>query len=550
VQKLHLVGFTTDHDGLILSARKSARSGGYLLNVDDTLAEAVDAYRARQEELGATKNGRADREESRLGISEIQARLRRGKSVKDIAKDAGVSPEWIERFAAPVFAEKAQVIDYVRNAALRRPRLGASSLRVGDAIRHNLAERGVALSGAEFAEGWTTHQLPNGRWTVRFKVRYRGADKTLRYDLRGVGQEITAYDQLTRQLSYVAPPARKAAPRPAAAAPAGDDEKKRAQVSTGFRPEPAKGKATSRSAKERERAAKAMTQAAAKRSVESEKAAARKARERAQALARREREAKAEALRREKEAAARAKEAAAAARAAAVAAARREREDAAAAEARRVAREEAREAARAKAIKAVRSRPAAKKATQPAAKRAAKPADKARTAAAVRKRGAAAEEATRTRTSKARTPSAATVAKRAAASPAKAATKAPARTATPVAKAAKSTPAKSTPAKSTPVKVAPATRKASSNGRPREADRVAEPPPTAAARVDPARLCGATDSYGPEGARALFRAGLVEPASGDDVTAETARPEIRTDRPAPSGVRFMGRRRRRQLRAD
>jgi hypothetical protein len=100
------------------------------------------------------------------------------------------------------------------------------------------------------------------------------------------------------------------------------------------------------------------------------------------------------------------------------------------------------------------------------------------------------------------------------------------------------------------VKIAPSAKRASTNGRPREATRVAEPRPTAAARVDPARLGGATDAYGPEGARALFRAGLVEPATGEDITAETPRPEIRPDRPAPSGVRFMGRRRRRQLRAD
>ncbi|MDQ2649526.1 MAG: hypothetical protein M3Z03_08220, partial [Actinomycetota bacterium] len=76
--------------------------------------------------------------------------------------------------------------------------------------------------------------------------------------------------------------------------------------------------------------------------------------------------------------------------------------------------------------------------------------------------------------------------------------------------------------------------------------RDAEPPPSPAARVDPAKLGGATDSYGPEAQRALFRAGLAEPASGDDVTAETPRPGTPEDRPA----RFMGRRRRRQLRAD
>jgi len=34
MQKLHLVGFTPDHDGLILSARKGAKSGKFVVSVD------------------------------------------------------------------------------------------------------------------------------------------------------------------------------------------------------------------------------------------------------------------------------------------------------------------------------------------------------------------------------------------------------------------------------------------------------------------------------------------------------------------------------------
>lgn len=517
VQKLHLVGHTTDHDGLILSARRGARSGGYVLEVDDAVAEAIDAYRARKDERGAPSNGRSDRAESRLPISEIQARLRRGKSIKDIAKDAGVSPEWVERFSAPVLAERARVIDYVRLASLRRPRLGQSSQRVGDAIRSNLAERGVAISQAEFDDGWTSQQLPNGKWTVRFKVRYRGADKTLRFDLKGVGAEIVAHDQLTQQLSYVAPPIRKPTPVKAAAVPVDDDGKKRAVVSTGFRPDP-DVKPVSRPAKERERAAKEMSKAAARRAGESERAAARKARERAQALAKQARQAEAEASRREKEDAARKKAVAAAARVAADEAARRERELAVATAARNAERARVREAARQRAVKAVKSRQSPKGAAKAAAKAKAKPADKARTAAAVRKRSAAAEEAARKRAVQPRLPTATTEAK----SSATAAAKAPARK--------------------------PASQRAAT--RP-----TSEPRPTAAARVDPARLAeagAAVEAYGPEATRALFRAGLAERAAPTQIddTAETPRPEVAPEQPVRPEVRLMGRRRRRQLRAN
>lgn len=545
MQKLHLVGFTTEHDGLILSARKSARSGGYLLQVDKGLLEAVEAYRAHQADQGPDEGAARDRVQSRLSVGEVQARLRRGKSVKDVAKEAGVTPEWVERFAAPVFAERAQIIDFVRTSALRRPRLGPSAHPIGEALRRNLAERGVALSVQEFAEAWSAHQLPNGTWTVRFKVRYRGADKTLRFDLRGVGREITADEPLTKQLAYVAPPVKAKAPVAApvaapvelAVAPTEDEPKKRAQVSTGFRPVPA-GKATSRPAKEREKAAKAMTKAAAKRAVEGERAAARRAKEKAQAQARAEREAQQAAQRKAKEAAARARAAAAAARAAAAEAAKREQAEAAAAAKKAAERERARAKAKTAAEQQAKARVAAKKATAKAATTTAAGARKAApakasgattagsavaTTPAARRRAAAAETARRDPAATPRTPSPATTAKRAAADrPA----------ASPTRRPAEGSPTRR-PASGSPTR------------RP-----VAEPPPTPAARVDPTRL-GPPGSYGPEASRALFRAGLAEPAA--DQAGPPTRPvpavpaDAAEDRPE---VRLLGRRRRRQLRAD
>ena len=46
MQKLHMVGFTTDHRGLIFSIRRGAKSGGYVVNVDAAIIEAVDELKA------------------------------------------------------------------------------------------------------------------------------------------------------------------------------------------------------------------------------------------------------------------------------------------------------------------------------------------------------------------------------------------------------------------------------------------------------------------------------------------------------------------------
>jgi len=248
VQKLHLVGFTTDQDGLILSARKGARSGGYTLVLDDNLAQAVEDLRAKQEEL-AIAEGRADRADrvtSRLPVSEIQARLRRGRSLKDVAKEAGVDTDWIERFAAPVFAEQAEVIARVQSGRLQRARLGPSAVTIGEAITRNLAERDVMLSPDETARAWTTHQRADGRWVVRFTFPYRGRNRILRFEVRPNG-DIAAGDAFTSQLSYVTPSKRRPAPRPKPAPQAPDLSAKRAVVSTGYRAEPTKiGRASCR----------------------------------------------------------------------------------------------------------------------------------------------------------------------------------------------------------------------------------------------------------------------------------------------------------------
>ena len=37
MQQLHMVGFTTDHRGLIFSVRRGAKSGGFVVKLDDSV---------------------------------------------------------------------------------------------------------------------------------------------------------------------------------------------------------------------------------------------------------------------------------------------------------------------------------------------------------------------------------------------------------------------------------------------------------------------------------------------------------------------------------
>ena len=331
MQKLHLVGFTTDQQGLILSARRGARSGSFCLTVDEELAHSVEELRARQveaERLDEQAAARPTGSESALSVREIQARLRQGRSVADVATAAGVDPAWVERFAAPVFAERAQVIASVQSTLLQRARLGPSEQPIGEAIRRNLADRNVSMSPDEFSSAWSARQLADGRWAVRFRHRHRGRDHVLRFELDDADGTVVAADRTSGSLAYITPTApRPAQPPGARSAPAEhtreQEPAKRATVTVGFRPDDPESTATSPAAKERERANDAMRKAAVKAAAEVERAAARRAKEREADLARREREALAEEARRARERAAAERAKAAAARKKAAAAKKR-----------------------------------------------------------------------------------------------------------------------------------------------------------------------------------------------------------------------------------
>src|SRR5438105_7258683 len=140
-----MVGFTTDHRGLIFSVRRGAKSGGYVINVDASIIEAVDELKAllAEEAPESGAGAAANRPQSALSVREIQARLRRGRTVDQVAREAGVEPAWIARFAVPVLAEQAEVIRAARETRMIRQRTNVSTAPLGDAVYRNLAERGV-----------------------------------------------------------------------------------------------------------------------------------------------------------------------------------------------------------------------------------------------------------------------------------------------------------------------------------------------------------------------------------------------------------------------
>jgi len=211
VQKLHLVGFTTDLEGLIFSARKGAKSGGFLVPLDDQLLGTIaEAERIRNGESGDKRKSHAGEQprhdrptDSRLTPREIQARLRGGQSIAEVAAEARVDPEWVERFAVPVVAEQARMVGRARSSTYSKARLGQSTQDLATSVRWNLADKGGGLGTDVFDEGWGAFQVQGEIWMVRFRYTSRGRQQLAEWEFDAGAGNLTARNRLASELGYV-----------------------------------------------------------------------------------------------------------------------------------------------------------------------------------------------------------------------------------------------------------------------------------------------------------------------------------------------------------
>ncbi|HEY2814217.1 MAG TPA: septation protein SepH [Acidimicrobiales bacterium] len=207
MQKLHLVGFTTDHRGLIFSVRRGAKSGSYVVPVDEPLCAIVDELRREIEALDpvasvAGSDGRGSRSASALSVRDVQSRLRRGVPVAEIARAAGVDPAWVTRFAAPVLAEQAQAIRLARSMRFHKPRLGPSAALLGASVYRNLADRGANEPHHELDEKWSARQLREGVWLVTFRHAWRGREHEAVWELDEALGVVKASSRLAADLAF------------------------------------------------------------------------------------------------------------------------------------------------------------------------------------------------------------------------------------------------------------------------------------------------------------------------------------------------------------
>ena len=265
MQRLHVVGFTKDHEGLILSVRRGTRTGGFTVEVDanfeEVLAELI-------KERGGEAEPRIPRAESQLSVREMQQRLRSGQSIHQVAKAAGVTDEWVARFAVPIQAEQTQVIRQAFDLTFSKQRLGVSSQPLGVSVWWNLQDKSASLDEEQWENGWSAFLVRDSQWVVKFEYEMRKRRQSAEWEVDLRAGVLTSRNRLATDLGYVesgrrrrsgppppmagglvtrpAPPAEPPAPTPAPepeAAPAAAVSKRQAAGRSTAKKAPARKKA-------------------------------------------------------------------------------------------------------------------------------------------------------------------------------------------------------------------------------------------------------------------------------------------------------------------
>lgn len=220
--RLYLVGFTTDLKSLIFATRRGAKSGTYLVGVDERLRQTLREVDRLAEEAksgqpvallvgGESAAEQADGAEaaapprhSRLTPREIQSMLRQGKSVEEVARLAETDVSWIERFTGPVFGERAVIVEAVKSAWITKPRLGRSGVSVGEAIMRNLRDKRIRIPPEILDKGWDAVRR-DGQWEVTFRYLSRGQRKEASFSLDPETKQVRPTNLLAAQIGWRAP---------------------------------------------------------------------------------------------------------------------------------------------------------------------------------------------------------------------------------------------------------------------------------------------------------------------------------------------------------
>jgi hypothetical protein len=132
-----------------------------------------------------------------LRPKDIQARIRAGASVEQVASSAGVDIARVERFAHPVLLERSRAAELATAAHPVMPD-GPSVLTLLETVMAALIARGLDPEGTN----WDAWRNEDGRWTVQLAWKAGLSDNVahFRFTPGAHGGTVTAFDDAACEL--------------------------------------------------------------------------------------------------------------------------------------------------------------------------------------------------------------------------------------------------------------------------------------------------------------------------------------------------------------
>ena len=190
MRELKVVGLDVDGKRIICECDSSAEK--FILRPDDRLRAAV-----RGDNIGPSQPPSDTEVPSVLRPKEIQAKIRAGASVEQVASAAGVGIERVQRFANPVLLERSRAAEL---ATAAHPVLadGPSVLTLLETVTSALVARGLDPE----ATGWDAWRNEDGRWTVQMGWKAGMSDNVahFRFTPGAHGGTVTAFDDTACEL--------------------------------------------------------------------------------------------------------------------------------------------------------------------------------------------------------------------------------------------------------------------------------------------------------------------------------------------------------------
>lgn len=187
MRALRVVGLTEDGEVVLEDPVRLER---YTVQADERLRAAARGDLSRLGQIAIEL-------ESQLRPREIQARIRAGASVEQVATAAGVPEQKIERFAYPVLTERFRTADNAQRAHPMRAD-GPDNRTLAEVVAHTLGLRGQTYEGAK----WDSWKGEDGRWVVALSWRAGRSDNRAHWVFQpgAHGGTVTALDEYASDL--------------------------------------------------------------------------------------------------------------------------------------------------------------------------------------------------------------------------------------------------------------------------------------------------------------------------------------------------------------